>query len=60
MALYSIYCHPVDTNEFCVGGRDQFVRIYDRRRVAPEGEVPLKKYCPSHLVGCIYLLLLDS
>lgn len=36
-------------NEFCVGGRDQFIRIYDRRRIASESEDPFKKFCPNHL-----------
>lgn len=51
IALYTIASHPIDTNEFCVGGRDQFVRIYDRRRIASESDAPLFKLCPNHLVN---------
>lgn len=46
-ALYSIACHPLDSNEFCVGGQDQFVRVYDRRRV----RTTLREHCPEHLKG---------
>ena len=29
--LYSIHTHPIHTHEFCVGGRDPYIRIYDTR-----------------------------
>lgn len=44
--LYSIDSHPLNCNEFCVGGRIQTVQVFDRRKVS----APLYKYCPSHLV----------
>lgn len=43
--LYSIDSHPLNCNEFCVGGRIQTVQVFDRRKVS----APLYKYCPSHL-----------
>ncbi|XP_051161175.1 DDB1- and CUL4-associated factor 8 isoform X2 [Leptopilina boulardi] len=43
--LYSIDCHPLNSNEFCVGGGIQSVHVYDKRKVSS----PLYKYCPSHL-----------
>lgn len=46
MALYSISSHPLK-NEFCVSGRDQFVRVYDRRNL----KNVMKTYCPPHLLN---------
>ncbi|XP_065335984.1 DDB1- and CUL4-associated factor 8-like isoform X2 [Cloeon dipterum] len=43
--LYSISSHPLDQNEFCVGGRDQFIRFYDKR--FPKQIV--KKFKPQHM-----------
>ncbi|XP_046140890.1 DDB1- and CUL4-associated factor 8-like [Osmia bicornis bicornis] len=45
--LYSVHSNPLNSNEFCVGGRSQVVRIYDRRKVS----APLHKLCPDHLAG---------
>ncbi|XP_012540520.1 DDB1- and CUL4-associated factor 8 isoform X2 [Monomorium pharaonis] len=45
--LFSIHSNPFNSNEFCVGGRSHFVRVYDRRKVA----TPLYKLCPDHLTG---------
>lgn len=44
--LYSVHCNPLKSNEFCVGGRSQSVRIYDRRNVS----APVHELCPEHLV----------
>jgi len=33
VALYSIHANPSNANEFVTGGRDQYVRVYDRRWV---------------------------
>lgn len=46
MALYSISAHPLK-NEFCVSGRDQFVRVYDRRNL----KSVMSTYCPPHLLN---------
>lgn len=46
MALYSIAAHPLK-GEFCVSGRDQFVRVYDRRSL----KNVMKTYCPPHLLN---------
>ncbi|KAL3266469.1 hypothetical protein HHI36_010639 [Cryptolaemus montrouzieri] len=32
--LYSIHGHPLRTHEFCVGGQDDMVRVYDQRKTA--------------------------
>ncbi|KAG7197449.1 hypothetical protein KM043_013299 [Ampulex compressa] len=45
--LYSVHSNPLNSNQFCVGGRSQAVRIYDRRKVS----TPIYKLCPDHLVG---------
>ncbi|KAI4462837.1 wd repeat domain-containing family [Holotrichia oblita] len=45
LELYSINSHPLNSNEFCVGGRDQMVRTYDQRKTG-SGVPPLKLYCP--------------
>ncbi|XP_077985524.1 DDB1- and CUL4-associated factor 8-like [Glandiceps talaboti] len=51
VALYSIFINPNNTHEFAVGGRDHFVRVYDRRKIAEEeNDGLLKKFCPQHLV----------
>ncbi|XP_059613042.1 DDB1- and CUL4-associated factor 8 [Phlebotomus argentipes] len=44
--LYSISSHPID-QEFCVSGRDQYVRVYDKRNV----KNALKILSPEHLVS---------
>lgn len=43
--LYSVHSNPLKSNEFCVGGRSECVRIYDRRKVS----TPVCKLCPEHL-----------
>ncbi|XP_015601563.1 DDB1- and CUL4-associated factor 8 isoform X2 [Cephus cinctus] len=48
--LYSIHSNPLNSNEFCVGGRDHYVRVYDRRKVT----IPLYKLCPRRLIGNKY------
>ncbi|CAH0561312.1 unnamed protein product [Brassicogethes aeneus] len=42
IALYSVHCNPLKTNEFCVSGRDHFVRTYDQRKTDKE----LGRYFP--------------
>ncbi|XP_078037478.1 DDB1- and CUL4-associated factor 8 isoform X2 [Augochlora pura] len=44
--LYSVQSHPMNSNEFCVGGAASEVRIYDRRKAS----TPLHKLCPAHLI----------
>lgn len=53
IALYSIHAHPFNAFEHCVGGRDQFVRIYDTRKIEQnnDGAGVVKKFCPHHLVN---------
>lgn len=51
VGLYTIYVNPANTHQFAVGGRDQFVRIYDQRKIDEnENNGVLKKFCPHHLV----------
>ncbi|NXM08406.1 DCAF8 factor, partial [Tyrannus savana] len=52
VGLYTIYVNPANTFHFAVGGRDQFVRIYDQRKINEnENNGVLKKFCPHHLVN---------
>lgn len=60
VSLYSIHCNPLVSTEFCVAGRDEYVRLYDTRKLsrssvsANNGDVetvPLKRYCPHRLQG---------
>ncbi|XP_064651323.1 DDB1- and CUL4-associated factor 8-like [Lineus longissimus] len=50
IALYSIHSNPSNSYEFCVGGRDHYIRIYDKRKITDDGEATVKKYCPHHMV----------
>lgn len=47
IALYSIHANPLRTHEFCVGGRDDVVRVYDQRK----SKSPLAFYHPSSKVS---------
>ncbi|CAD5121493.1 DgyrCDS9998 [Dimorphilus gyrociliatus] len=53
MPLYSIHANPMNSNEFCVGGKDPYIRVFDRRKIKRSNKVlspdPIKKYCPHHL-----------
>ncbi|NXX41952.1 DCAF8 factor, partial [Tricholaema leucomelas] len=52
VGLYTIYVNPASSCQFAVGGRDQFVRIYDQRKIDEnENNGVLKKFCPHHLVN---------
>lgn len=46
--LYSIFINPNKSYEFAAGGRDRYIRIYDKRYISNEGK-PMKLYCPRHL-----------
>ncbi|KAM7045462.1 DDB1- and CUL4-associated factor 8-like [Molossus nigricans] len=53
VGLYTIFVNPANTYQFAVGGRDQFVRIYDQRKIdESDNNGVLKKFCPHHLVNC--------
>ncbi|XP_076654975.1 DDB1- and CUL4-associated factor 8 isoform X2 [Halictus rubicundus] len=54
--LYSVQSHPMNSNEFCVGGVAPEVRIYDRRKASSQ----LHKLCPAHLIGCPENVLVTS
>lgn len=46
VGLYSIANHPMDP-EFCVCGRDSYVRVFDRRNL----KVPSKLFCPNNYLN---------
>nr|XP_044996454.1 DDB1- and CUL4-associated factor 8-like [Jaculus jaculus] len=51
VGLYAICTNPANIYQFGVGGQDQFVRIYDQRKIdEKENNGVLKKFCPHHLV----------
>lgn len=53
VGLYSVFVNPANIYQFAVGGRDQFVRIYDQRKIdETDNNGVLKKFCPHHLVHC--------
>ncbi|XP_060038664.1 DDB1- and CUL4-associated factor 8-like [Erinaceus europaeus] len=53
VGLYTIHVDPANSYQFAVGGRDQFVRIYDQRKInKKENNGVLKKFCPLHLDNC--------
>ncbi|KAM9577763.1 DDB1- and CUL4-associated factor 8-like [Trichechus inunguis] len=53
VGLYTIFVNPANIHQFAVGGRDQFVRIYDQRKIDQnENNGVLKKFCPHHLMNC--------
>uniref|UniRef100_A0A8D2DN90 DDB1- and CUL4-associated factor 8 n=1 Tax=Sciurus vulgaris TaxID=55149 RepID=A0A8D2DN90_SCIVU len=53
VGLYTIHVNPSNIYQFAVGGRDQFVRIYDQRKIDEnDNNGVLKKFCPHHLLNC--------
>ncbi|XP_055123949.1 DDB1- and CUL4-associated factor 8-like protein 1 isoform X1 [Symphalangus syndactylus] len=55
VGLYTISMNPANIYQFAVGGYDQFVRIYDQRRIdETENNGVLKKFTPHHLVNCVF------
>ncbi|XP_054261901.1 DDB1- and CUL4-associated factor 8-like isoform X2 [Macrosteles quadrilineatus] len=54
VGLYSIQSNPAFSDEFIVTGEDQYIRLYDRRKIS--NGVPLKKFCPVHLLKSDSLL----
>lgn len=50
--LYSIHSNPADSNQFCVGGRDNFIRVFDKRKISEQADGGVfKKLCPDHLLN---------
>lgn len=49
--IYSIHSSPTDSNLFCTAGRDQFIRIFDRRYLGLEarGGGQVARHCPPQL-----------
>ncbi|KAF2346709.1 WD40 repeat, partial [Trinorchestia longiramus] len=50
VALHSIHNHPINDNQFCVAGRDEYVCVYDRR-ITTTTAPPVLKYCPDNLLS---------
>ncbi len=50
MPLYSISTNQNDTYQFIVAGKDNHIRLYDKRMLVNESKV-LKQYCPHKLVS---------
>ena len=48
--IYSIDASPTEDSYFVTSGRDEFVRLYDRRMLTVAHPGPVKKFCPHHLV----------
>ena len=51
--LYSIAHHPLDP-EFCLCGRDQYIRIYDKRNC----KNPVQRLAPEHMNEVTITILL--
>uniref|UniRef100_A0A8C9P3F4 DDB1- and CUL4-associated factor 8 n=1 Tax=Spermophilus dauricus TaxID=99837 RepID=A0A8C9P3F4_SPEDA len=61
VGLYSISVNPSNTYQFAVGGRDQFVRIYDQRKIDEnENNGVLKKFVPHHMLTCDFKTSITS
>lgn len=51
VSIYSIHSNPINSSEFCLGGRDHFIRVYDKRKINEEvNNGLLKKFVPHHIV----------
>ncbi|ELU09524.1 hypothetical protein CAPTEDRAFT_156303 [Capitella teleta] len=53
LPLYSIHANPSKSHEYCVGGRDHFLRVYDKRMINEENQNNgvMKKFCPRSLLN---------
>lgn len=49
--IYSIHSNPSNGNLFCTSGRDQYIRVFDRRFLSREetGGSQIVKHCPARL-----------
>lgn len=55
VGLYTIFVNPSNFYQFAVAGQDQFVRIYDQRKIHENvNNGVLKKFCPHHLINTDY------
>ncbi|XP_032745255.1 LOW QUALITY PROTEIN: DDB1- and CUL4-associated factor 8-like [Rattus rattus] len=61
VGLYTVFVNPANVYQFAVGGQDQFVRIYDQRKIDENvNNGVLKKFCPHHLLSCEYPAYITS
>ena len=49
--IYSVHSSPVDDQLIVSAGSDQYIRLYDRRKVSTSSPQPLQKFCPHQLVS---------
>ncbi|KAK7797798.1 hypothetical protein U0070_026197 [Myodes glareolus] len=55
VGLYTIFVNPSNFYQFAVAGQNQFVRIYDQRKIHENvNNAVLKKFCPHHLINTDY------
>ncbi|KAL6030472.1 hypothetical protein STEG23_031376 [Scotinomys teguina] len=55
VGLYTVFVNPSNFYQFAVGGQDQFVRIYDQRKIDEKVNYGvLKKFYPHHLLNSDY------
>uniref|UniRef100_A0A8C6MRI8 DDB1 and CUL4 associated factor 8 like n=1 Tax=Mus spicilegus TaxID=10103 RepID=A0A8C6MRI8_MUSSI len=55
VGLYTVFVNPANVYQFAVGGQDQFMRIYDQRKIDENvNNGVLKKFCPHHLLSSDY------
>ena len=50
VAMYSIHANPCNSFEFCVGGRDHYIRIYDKRKIVEVSTMRLGSQIFSHIL----------
>lgn len=53
--LYSVSSNPSQSYQFIVAGKDQYVRLYDKRMLAEGKTKVLKMFTPSNLVRLSFL-----
>ncbi|EDV25690.1 uncharacterized protein TRIADDRAFT_23787 [Trichoplax adhaerens] len=54
VGLYTIDINPTNEFEFAVAGRDQYARIYDRRKIDSNEIDPVKKFSPHFFMNRSY------
>ncbi|CAO2623812.1 DDB1- and CUL4-associated factor 8 [Lemmus lemmus] len=61
VGLFTIFVNPSNFYQFAVGGQDQFVRIYDQRKINKNvNNGVLKTFCPHHLTNSDYPVYITS
>ncbi|KAL6030469.1 hypothetical protein STEG23_031373 [Scotinomys teguina] len=61
VGLYTVFVNPSNFYQFAVGGQDQFVRIYDQRKIDENvNNGVFKKFYPHHLLNSDYRSYITS